>query len=38
LDFYLADEKFLPVEFGLAEDPLRLVVERNPESVIADPI
>ena len=33
----LTDEKFLPAEFGLADDPLRLVVDRNPESVIADP-
>jgi len=33
----LADERFLPVELGLVEDPLRLVVERKPESVIAEP-
>ena len=34
---YLAEEKFLPAELGLAEEPFRLVVERKPESVMAEP-
>jgi hypothetical protein len=33
----LTDEKFLPAKFGLAEEPFRLVVDRNPESVMAEP-